>query len=119
MDPLLTRAGRQPAAGALVPVHRLHHGKEKTAYSRYTYSHQQHQHAGRQPSFLTTSRNAEECRGAVSQQCHNPRTHVGSTREDTQITNNTPQMFSNHHSDTPRHAKQKYSSLHAPPHTIK
>ncbi|KAF5215225.1 hypothetical protein ECC02_012095 [Trypanosoma cruzi] len=60
MDPLLTRAGRQPAAGALVPVHRLQHGKEKTAYSRCTYSHQQHQHAGRQPSFLSTSRNAEK-----------------------------------------------------------
>ncbi|EAN91625.1 hypothetical protein Tc00.1047053509493.120 [Trypanosoma cruzi] len=29
MDPLLTRAGRQPAAGALVPVHRLQHGKRK------------------------------------------------------------------------------------------
>ncbi|RNC34302.1 hypothetical protein TcCL_Unassigned02916 [Trypanosoma cruzi] len=29
MDPLLTRAGRQPAAGALVPVHRLQHGKGK------------------------------------------------------------------------------------------
>ncbi|KAF5220107.1 hypothetical protein ECC02_006903 [Trypanosoma cruzi] len=38
MDPLLTRAGRQPAAGALVPVHRLQHGKEKTAHSRCTYS---------------------------------------------------------------------------------
>ncbi|EKG07941.1 hypothetical protein TCSYLVIO_000924, partial [Trypanosoma cruzi] len=36
MDPLLTRAGRQPAAGALVPVHRLQHGKQKTAYSRCT-----------------------------------------------------------------------------------
>ncbi|EAN90395.1 hypothetical protein Tc00.1047053507357.71 [Trypanosoma cruzi] len=60
MDPLLTRAGRQPAAGALVPVRRLQHGKEKTAYSRCTYSHQQHQHAGRQPSFLSTSRNAEK-----------------------------------------------------------
>ncbi|EAN94454.1 hypothetical protein TcCL_NonESM10615 [Trypanosoma cruzi] len=60
MDPLLTRAGRQPAAGALVPVHRLQHGKEKTAYSSCTYSHQQHQHAGRQPSFLSTSRNAEK-----------------------------------------------------------
>ncbi|RNC41234.1 hypothetical protein TcCL_NonESM09212 [Trypanosoma cruzi] len=60
MDPLLTRAGRQPAAGALVPVHRLQHGKEKTDYSRCTYSHQQHQHAGRQPSFLSTSRNAEK-----------------------------------------------------------
>ncbi|EKG01191.1 hypothetical protein TCSYLVIO_007824 [Trypanosoma cruzi] len=58
MDPLLTRAGRQPAAGALVPVHRLQHGKQKTAYSRCSYSHQQHQHAGRQPSFLSTSRNA-------------------------------------------------------------
>ncbi|RNC56256.1 hypothetical protein TcCL_ESM06187 [Trypanosoma cruzi] len=60
MDPLLTRAGKQPAAGALVPVHRLQHGKEKTACSRCTYSHQQHQHAGRQPSFLSTSRNAEK-----------------------------------------------------------
>ncbi|ESS62875.1 hypothetical protein TCDM_09383 [Trypanosoma cruzi Dm28c] len=60
MDPLLTRAGRQPAAGVLVPVHRLQHGKEKTAYSRCTYSHRQHQHAGRQPSFLSTSRNAEK-----------------------------------------------------------
>ncbi|EAN99853.1 hypothetical protein TcCL_NonESM11963 [Trypanosoma cruzi] len=60
MDPLLTRAGRQPAAGALVPVHRLQHGKEKMAYSRCTYSRQQHQHAGRQPSFLSTSRNAEK-----------------------------------------------------------
>ncbi|RNC39738.1 hypothetical protein TcCL_NonESM10868 [Trypanosoma cruzi] len=60
MDPLLTRAGRQPAAGALVPFHRLQHGKEKVAYSRCTYSHQQHQHAGRQPSFLSTSRNAEK-----------------------------------------------------------
>ncbi|RNF02675.1 hypothetical protein TcG_11565 [Trypanosoma cruzi] len=60
MDRLLTRAGRQPAAGALVPVHRLQHGKEKTAYSRGTYSHRQHQHAGRQPSFLSTSRNAEK-----------------------------------------------------------
>ncbi|KAF8303604.1 hypothetical protein TcYC6_0038030 [Trypanosoma cruzi] len=60
MDPLLTRAGRQPAAGALVPVHRHQHGKEKTAHSRCTYSHQQHQHAGRQPSFLSTSRNAEK-----------------------------------------------------------
>ncbi|RNE98666.1 hypothetical protein TcG_12279 [Trypanosoma cruzi] len=29
MDRLLTRAGRQPAAGALVPVHRLQHGKRK------------------------------------------------------------------------------------------
>ncbi|ESS62327.1 hypothetical protein TCDM_10015 [Trypanosoma cruzi Dm28c] len=29
MDPLLARAGRQPAAGALVPVHRLQHGKRK------------------------------------------------------------------------------------------
>ncbi|ESS55433.1 hypothetical protein TCDM_13095 [Trypanosoma cruzi Dm28c] len=29
MDPLLTRAGRQSAAGALVPVHRLQHGKRK------------------------------------------------------------------------------------------
>ncbi|RNE98717.1 hypothetical protein TcG_12177 [Trypanosoma cruzi] len=29
MDPLLTRAGRRPAAGALVPVHRLQHGKRK------------------------------------------------------------------------------------------
>ncbi|RNC52027.1 hypothetical protein TcCL_ESM10793 [Trypanosoma cruzi] len=29
MDPLLTRAGRQPAAGALVPVHRHQHGKRK------------------------------------------------------------------------------------------
>ncbi|EAN84555.1 hypothetical protein TcCL_ESM05264 [Trypanosoma cruzi] len=38
MDPPLTRAGRQPAAGALVPVHRLQHGKKKTAYSRCTYS---------------------------------------------------------------------------------
>ncbi|RNE97587.1 hypothetical protein TcG_12828, partial [Trypanosoma cruzi] len=60
MDPLLTRAGRQPAAGALVPVHRLQHGKEKTAHSQCTHSHQQHQHAGRQPSFLSTSRNAEK-----------------------------------------------------------
>ncbi|ESS61103.1 hypothetical protein TcG_12113 [Trypanosoma cruzi] len=60
MDPLLTRAGRQPAVGALVPVHRLQRGKEKTAYSRCSYSHQQHQHAGRQPSFLSTSRNAEK-----------------------------------------------------------
>ncbi|RNC39806.1 hypothetical protein TcCL_NonESM10797 [Trypanosoma cruzi] len=60
MDPLLTRAGRQPAAAALVPVHRLQHGKEKTANSSCTYSHQQHQHAGRQPSFLSTSRNAEK-----------------------------------------------------------
>ncbi|RNF01509.1 hypothetical protein TcG_11671 [Trypanosoma cruzi] len=60
MDPLLTRAGRQPAAGALVPVHRLQHGKEKMAHSRCTHSHQQHQHAGRQPSFLSTSRNAEK-----------------------------------------------------------
>ncbi|KAF5214162.1 hypothetical protein ECC02_013272 [Trypanosoma cruzi] len=60
MDPLLTRAGRQPAAGALVPVHRLQNGKEKVAYSPCTYSHQQHQHAGRQPSFLSTSRNAEK-----------------------------------------------------------
>ncbi|KAF5216763.1 hypothetical protein ECC02_010431 [Trypanosoma cruzi] len=110
MDPLLTRAGSQPAAGALVPVHRLQHGKEKVAYSRCTYSHQQHQHAGRQPSFLSTFRNAEKRRGAVSQQRHNPRTHVGSTREDTQITNNTLHMSSEHHSDTPRHAKQKYSS---------
>ncbi|PBJ81466.1 hypothetical protein BCY84_00022 [Trypanosoma cruzi cruzi] len=60
MDPALTCAGRRPAAGALVPVHRLQHGKEKTAYFRCTYSHQQHQHAGRQPSFLSTSRNAEK-----------------------------------------------------------
>ncbi|ESS59925.1 hypothetical protein TCDM_12206 [Trypanosoma cruzi Dm28c] len=60
MDPLLTRAGRQPAAGALVPVHRLQHRKEKMAYSSCTYSHRQHQHAGRRPSFLSTSRNAEE-----------------------------------------------------------
>ncbi|RNF03728.1 hypothetical protein TcG_11143 [Trypanosoma cruzi] len=60
VHPLLTRAGRQPAAGALVPVHRLQHGKEKTAYSRCTHSHRQHQHAGRQPSFLSTSRNAEK-----------------------------------------------------------
>ncbi|RNF01305.1 hypothetical protein TcG_11505 [Trypanosoma cruzi] len=60
MDPLLTRAGRRPAAGALVPVHQLQHGKGKTAYSRCSYSHQQHQHAGRQPSFLSTSRNAEK-----------------------------------------------------------
>ncbi|RNF06015.1 hypothetical protein TcG_10539, partial [Trypanosoma cruzi] len=37
MDPALTRAGRQPAASALVPVHRLQHGKEKMAYSRCTY----------------------------------------------------------------------------------
>ncbi|RNC34345.1 hypothetical protein TcCL_Unassigned02873 [Trypanosoma cruzi] len=29
MDPLLTRAGRQSAAGALVPVHRLQHGNRK------------------------------------------------------------------------------------------
>ncbi|EAN88095.1 hypothetical protein Tc00.1047053509195.10 [Trypanosoma cruzi] len=29
MDPLLTRADRQPAAGALVPVHRLQNGKRK------------------------------------------------------------------------------------------
>ncbi|EAN90918.1 hypothetical protein Tc00.1047053511451.10 [Trypanosoma cruzi] len=29
MDPLLTRAGRQPAAGALVPVHRIQHEKRK------------------------------------------------------------------------------------------
>ncbi|RNE97278.1 hypothetical protein TcG_12655 [Trypanosoma cruzi] len=58
MDPLLTRAGRQPAAGALVPVHRLQQGEGKMAYSRCSYSHQQHQHAGRQPSFLSTSRNA-------------------------------------------------------------
>ncbi|RNE99776.1 hypothetical protein TcG_12194, partial [Trypanosoma cruzi] len=60
MDPLLTRAGRQPAAGALVPVHRLQHGKEKMAHSRCTYSHRHYQHAGRQPSFLSTSRNAEK-----------------------------------------------------------
>ncbi|KAF8306508.1 hypothetical protein TcBrA4_0023090 [Trypanosoma cruzi] len=60
MHPLLTRAGRQPAAGALVPVHRLQHGKEKTAHSRCTHSHRQHHHAGRQPSFLSTSRNAEK-----------------------------------------------------------
>ncbi|RNE97181.1 hypothetical protein TcG_12689 [Trypanosoma cruzi] len=60
MNPLLTRAGRQSAVGALVPVHRLQHGKGKTAYSRCSYSHQQHKHAGRQPSFLSTSRNAEE-----------------------------------------------------------
>ncbi|ESS60796.1 hypothetical protein TCDM_11652 [Trypanosoma cruzi Dm28c] len=60
MDPLLTRVGGQSAAGALVPVHRLQHGKEKTAHSRCSYSHQQHQHAGRQPSFLSTSRNAEK-----------------------------------------------------------
>ncbi|RNC56420.1 hypothetical protein TcCL_ESM06064 [Trypanosoma cruzi] len=60
MDPLLTRAGRQPAAGALVPVHRLQHGEEKMANSSCNYSHQQHQHAGRQPSFLSTSRNAEK-----------------------------------------------------------
>ncbi|RNC35391.1 hypothetical protein TcCL_Unassigned01737 [Trypanosoma cruzi] len=60
MDPLLTRAGRQPAAGALVPVHRIQHGKQKMAYSRCSYSHQQQQHAGRQPSFPSTSRNAEE-----------------------------------------------------------
>ncbi|RNC32676.1 hypothetical protein TcCL_Unassigned04695 [Trypanosoma cruzi] len=39
-----------------------------------------------------------------------PRTHVGSTREETQITNNTLHMISEHHSDTPRHAKQKCSS---------
>ncbi|ESS62571.1 hypothetical protein TCDM_09776 [Trypanosoma cruzi Dm28c] len=38
------------------------------------------------------------------------RIHVGSTREDTQITNNTLHMISEHHSDTPRHAKQKCSS---------
>ncbi|RNC51635.1 hypothetical protein TcCL_ESM11221, partial [Trypanosoma cruzi] len=60
MDPVLTRAGRQPAAGALVPVHRLQHGKEKMANSSCTYSQQQHQHAGRQPSSLSTSRNAEK-----------------------------------------------------------
>ncbi|ESS62419.1 hypothetical protein TCDM_09914 [Trypanosoma cruzi Dm28c] len=80
MDPLLTNAGRQPAAGALVPVHRLQHGKEKTAYSRCTYSHRQHQHAGRQPSFLSTSRNAEKRRGAVRQQCHNP-AHISAPPE--------------------------------------
>ncbi|EKF98357.1 hypothetical protein TCSYLVIO_010745 [Trypanosoma cruzi] len=118
MDPLLTCAGRRPAAVALVPVPRLQHGKEKTAYSRCSYSHQQHQRAVLQPSFLSTSRNAEKRRGTVSQQCHNPRTHVGSTREDTQTTSDTLHMSSEHHSDTPRHAKQKYSSLHAPPHTI-
>ncbi|KAF5215564.1 hypothetical protein ECC02_011729 [Trypanosoma cruzi] len=110
MDPLLTRAGRQPAAGALVPVRRLQHGEEKMANSSCTYSHRQCQHAGRQPSLLSTSRNAEKRRGIISQQCHNPRTHVGSTREDTQITNNTLHMSSEHHSDTPRYAKQKYSS---------
>ncbi|RNC43215.1 hypothetical protein TcCL_NonESM07128 [Trypanosoma cruzi] len=60
VHPLPTSAGRQPAAGALVPVHRLQHGKEKVPYSRCTYSHRQHQHAGRQPSFPSTSRNAEK-----------------------------------------------------------
>ncbi|RNC33883.1 hypothetical protein TcCL_Unassigned03382 [Trypanosoma cruzi] len=110
MDPLLTRAGRQPAAGALVPVHRLQHGKEKMAHSRCSYSHQQHQHAGRQPSFLSTSRNTEKWRGTVIQQCHNP-PHTSAPPEKTQITNNTLHMIPEHHFDTPRHAKQKYSSL--------
>ncbi|EKG06660.1 hypothetical protein TCSYLVIO_002229 [Trypanosoma cruzi] len=41
-------------------------------------------------------------------------TNVGSTREDTQTTNNTLHMSPERHSDTPRHANRKYSSLHAP-----
>ncbi|RNF04358.1 hypothetical protein TcG_10798 [Trypanosoma cruzi] len=46
---------RCPRASSSAPAR-----KEKTAYSSCTYSHQQHQHAGRQPSFLSTSRNAEK-----------------------------------------------------------
>ncbi|EAN90085.1 hypothetical protein Tc00.1047053503587.6 [Trypanosoma cruzi] len=89
LDPLLTRAGRQPAAGALVPLHRLQHGKEKMAHSRCTYSHQQHQHAGRPPSFLSTSRNAERWRGTVSQQRHNP-AHMSAPPERTHKPQKTP-----------------------------
>ncbi|RNC38721.1 hypothetical protein TcCL_NonESM12004 [Trypanosoma cruzi] len=37
MDPLLTRAGRQPAAGALVPVHRLQHGKESGLFPMHLF----------------------------------------------------------------------------------
>ncbi|ESS55658.1 hypothetical protein TCDM_12855 [Trypanosoma cruzi Dm28c] len=59
----------------------------------------------------------QEC-GKVTRSCQpatpQPRTHFGSTREDTQTINNTLHMSSKNHSDTPRHANQKYSSLHAP-----
>ncbi|EKG01141.1 hypothetical protein TCSYLVIO_007875 [Trypanosoma cruzi] len=55
----------------------------------------------------------QECR-KVTWNCQpampQPRTHVGSTREETQIKKNTLHMSSEHHSDTPRHAKQKCSS---------
>ncbi|RNC46288.1 hypothetical protein TcCL_NonESM03965 [Trypanosoma cruzi] len=118
MDPLLTRAGRQPAAGALVPVHRLQHGKEKTAYSRCTYSHQQHQHAGRQPSFLSTSKNAEKCRGAVSQQCHNP-AHMSAPPEKTHKLQTTPSTC--HPNTIPTHRDTPNRSVrhsNATPHTI-
>ncbi|RNC42104.1 hypothetical protein TcCL_NonESM08273 [Trypanosoma cruzi] len=118
MDSLLTRAGRQPAAGALVPVHRLQHGKEKMAYSRCTYSHQQHQHAGRQPSFLSTSRNAEKCRGAVSQQCHNP-AHMSAPPEKTHKPQTTPSTC--HPNIIPTYRDTPNRSIrhpNAPPHTI-
>ncbi|ESS62640.1 hypothetical protein TCDM_09695 [Trypanosoma cruzi Dm28c] len=56
----------------------------------------------------------QECR-KVTRSCQTAmpqsRTHVGSSREDTQTTNNTLHMSSEHHCGTPQNAKQKYSSL--------
>ncbi|ESS55966.1 hypothetical protein TCDM_12535 [Trypanosoma cruzi Dm28c] len=61
----------------------------------------------------------QEC-GKVTRNCQpatpQSRTHVGSTREDTQTINNTIHMSPKHHSDTPRHANQKYSSLQCTTH---
>ncbi|RNC36769.1 hypothetical protein TcCL_Unassigned00237 [Trypanosoma cruzi] len=117
MDPLPTRAGRQPQPvpscqfigsstekrkrpipDALIPT-----GSTNTLVaSRHSSAH---------PGMLKSDVELSASNATIP-------AHMSAPPEKTQITNNTLHMSSEHHSNTPRHAKQKYSSLHAPPHTI-
>ncbi|RNC40865.1 hypothetical protein TcCL_NonESM09625 [Trypanosoma cruzi] len=116
MDPPLTRAGRQPAAGALVPVHRLQHGKRKWPIpdalipTSSTNTLVASRHSSAHPGMLKSDVELSASSATIPHTCRlHQRRHTN---------HNTPHMSSEHHSNTPRHAKQKHSSLHAPPHTI-
>ncbi|RNC43958.1 hypothetical protein TcCL_NonESM06345 [Trypanosoma cruzi] len=107
MHPLLTRASKQPAAGALVPVHRLQHGKRKwpipdaliPTSSANTLVASRHSSA--HPEMLKSD-------GELSASNATIPAHMSAPPEKThKTTNNTPHKSSKHHSSILRHAKQK------------
>ncbi|KAF5219096.1 hypothetical protein ECC02_007950 [Trypanosoma cruzi] len=118
MDPLLTRAGRQPAAGALVPVHRLQHGKRKRPVpdalipSSSTNTLVASRHPSAHPGMLKSDVELSASNATIP-------AHMSAPPEKTHKSQTTP--FTCHPNIIPTHRDTPNRSIrhpNAPPHTI-